>query len=427
MKRWLTAAAFVLIGAVILITTGLVLPRVVSWHYIEQSKSADPKISRYSFEQLLWMGRWAVPSLMEAAAERDPELEVARRQPCPDSFSSQEWLDQLRRLRVASPTERHSDCMLVPLLRAWEAGSLRERDKRRLLRYIYQPAISMTWKKYNVDANEIAAKVAVHVDFPLYDRAFKFSRTMKVILAVDGDEQHPAITATGHEWMASGHSTSGPSRPDVNLLRAISLSSSSIGTTHSLDAAALDPGTHTVSARFLIGPAAVKETNTANQAPPWHEEFIARPFEFELGDVVTPVRRDEPELNQTMDAVLDDWTLSVSRDSPGRLRFRSKSGNLALPASLAGELNLSVNRKWGPMRLWNLKAEAVLPDLEVGMPEQIMLNPGRYVVTVTFSASRDIALRCGLASYWAGKHEFGPVSVEVHADGSLAPLETDQE
>jgi hypothetical protein len=285
----------------------------------------------------------------------------------------------------------------------------------------------MTRKRYGTDAKEIAVDVSMTLHVPLYDREFKFAHKTKVNVMVDGDVDHPAIKQQADQWMMSISTFSGQTRPGAHPSRAVSLSSSGSGGTYSLEPSALSPGKHTVVARFLIGPADPSETSLTGEPPRWHEEFAAGPVEFEIGEAVDTVRVDSPEVDRAMAEVLSLWKLTVPRGSPGRLQLRPESANLELTAPLAGDLYLSVDRKWGTMDLGPIEAGTVLPDLQLAMPEQIMLNPGRYVITVTFLASREVALRTGLDSYWFGAHEFPPLEVEVGSDGSLAPIDEERE
>lgn len=298
--KLLLAGMWTAIIAVIALSVVLFGPRLLARYYVSRLVPPGTPEADNAYRRLCQLGTSAVPELLAAIDEREPELLEWERlapealfnvtTPDPDrnhgSLLSTAWHER----RKASATETRAELCIAILLDQWESLSIDEASHRKILRRIFSGWLWSDGSENRLDGPPIplhfvvAAVILGHRSFISID-----FRHELVVRRESGDvsiKSHGA--GTGGPKHFKTKSSGLPSNPSTNFRWHAGMFNGSGG----IDPKELGPGKHQIYFHVTIG-LVTKFDSTTNQAepPPYNEEKWFGPIEIEVKSPQTPAQR----------------------------------------------------------------------------------------------------------------------------------------
>ena len=260
-------------------------PGMLANYHIQKIDVSNEIQSLRAMENLRWMGRWSVPSLYDAAMERDAEIKTARQLPCPITHygGPLDWLAKMDRRMNQSPIEKKAVLCTALLTPAWNANRLSEVQKRRLMPYLVGYAASLPDVKFQLDSNRLNVAVGSYRWIGSHVAQEEIWLKDRFVIVVDGTENHPALNKFDQAWWNKCVIEAKP--PGVGQTLENRLwggAGSDRMMQYKLDTDNLSVGKHVVTVRVLVGPGEATTRGWADSPPPWHDTVLLGPLEFEV-------------------------------------------------------------------------------------------------------------------------------------------------
>jgi hypothetical protein len=299
-RKWALVGLWGSIITAVIVSAYVLAPRLLARYYISRLLPAGTPAADDAFRQLYRMGRWAVPTLLDAADDRDLALADLRQGVLDESArqSSFSIYEAFTHLRQSSDIERRADLCVKLLIAHWDSGFLDETSKRRLLRYVVWMAPEIPSADYSLDDTAIPFRMYERTESMTVSNAKRVGiiRDIRLFVRTDGSDSRPFPdrervlvryeTFTENAWIEDFR---------ASPTRSMASGASAGNSESALDAKTLGPGRHAIYIRVSIGLSTeTRADSNESVPPPWYEEITFGPAEFEIASGSHETASNEP-------------------------------------------------------------------------------------------------------------------------------------